>query len=105
MATSKFQLQDLIPLLATGIGAWSVFPKPPEEFSNLLDPAKNTYALPFRWALVFVLIWQGQGGRDVGQSLIGTLVMFLIAQAFNMATERKVKRAKASIAEQLSRYA
>lgn len=97
---STFQLTDLVPLLATGVGAWSVFPKAPQAWLDLFDAEKNSYAELFSWFLVYVLIWQGSGGRDVGKSLIGTATMFLIAQAFDFMAKQKRK----SIIEQLAAY-
>lgn len=58
--------------LATALGAWSVFPKPPAIVADL-----QTYTL-FSWFCVFVLLWQGGGGQHLALSAIVTLVLFVL---------------------------
>ena len=64
--------KDLILPLATAIGAYGGFPAPPAFFSEL------TQNEMFRWALVFVLIWQGGSGQDMKLALLVTALMFAV---------------------------
>ena len=95
------QYGDILSLLATGSIAWGVYPKAPTALTDLLDPEQNSFALLLQWFMVFVLIWQGQGKRDVGKALLGTLVMFLFVQVGEYMTKRKTVKKVESIAEQL----
>lgn len=65
---------DWIHPLATVMGAWGGFPKPPKIFLKLTQ-----YEL-FKWFLVFTLAYQGGAREDIKQALIITVVFFLIAK-------------------------
>ena len=62
--------KQLILPLATAIGAYGGFPNPPRVFSEL-----------FRWALVWVLIYQGGSGQDSKLALLVTALMFALHKA------------------------
>ena len=64
--------RDLILPLATAIGAYGGFPAPPKFFNEL------TQNEMVRWALVFVLIWQGGSGQDVKLAVLITALVFAI---------------------------
>ena len=64
--------KDLILPLATAIGAYGGFPTPPAFFSQL------TQNEMYRWALVFILVWQGGSGQDVKLALLVTALMYAI---------------------------
>jgi len=64
--------KDLILPLATAIGAYGGFPNPPRFFSEL------TQNEMFRWALVFVLVWQGGSGQDAKLAVLVTALMFAL---------------------------
>ena len=58
--------------LATGIGAYGGFPKPPKAFEKF---AKTELA---QWTLVFVLLYQGGAGQDVRFAISVTIAMYII---------------------------
>ncbi len=68
-----------IAIIITGIGAFSKFPKPPPLILKFLDNPKNIW---MKWALVYLLIWQGRFGdftfSSLAQSLNGTLILYVI---------------------------
>ena len=70
---------DLLTVLSTVVIAWGVFPKAPSFVSNLFDRS-NSYGELMKWAALVLLLWQGQGRRDIGQSLLATFVLFLLVQ-------------------------
>jgi len=95
------KLNDLIAVLATGAGAWSIFPKAPSAVTDLFDSEQNSFAELFKWLMVYILIWQGQGRLDMGKSLMGTLVMFLIAQVAERFSKKKANDEFDAVAEAL----
>lgn len=58
-------------MIATAIGSFGGFPKPPKIFMRLAK-----YEL-FKWLMMFILILQGGGGFDVKTSLLGTILVFV----------------------------
>ena len=67
--------KQLILPLATAIGAYGGFPNPPRVFSEL---TQNELV---RWALVWVLIYQGGSGQDSKLALLITALMYAIHKA------------------------
>ena len=61
-----------LPALATAFGAFGKFPPAPSFMVDLQE------AELFTWFCLFVLIWQGGGGKRLLFSVILTLVLFLI---------------------------
>lgn len=80
--------------LSTAVIAWGVFPEAPKPIADLFDPAKNEYAEFIRWAALFLLLWQGQANRDLGAALVGTLILFVIAQFFTPRSQMRRKTRK-----------
>lgn len=70
--------KDWLHPIATVVGAWGGFPKPPEIFLEL-----TKYEL-FRWFLVFVLAYQGGADEDLRQALIITVVFYLTTKLLNL---------------------
>ena len=66
----KLELETIIGVMATIIGAFGGFPQPPQAFLNL------TKHEPIQWFLVFVLAYQG--GHDPVLAVIATVVTFVI---------------------------
>ena len=68
-----------IAIIITGIGAFSKFPDPPPLILKFLNNPKNIW---MKWALVYLLIWQGRFGNftfdSLVQSLNGTLMLYAI---------------------------
>lgn len=69
--TKKMSGVFVLPL-ATALGAWSVFPKPPSIIADLQE-----YPV-FSWFCVFVLLWQGGGGQNIPRSAICTLILYVL---------------------------
>ena len=65
--------------LATAIGVWGGFPKPPEIFMKL---ARNEL---FQYLLVFIWIYQSYGSKqDIQTALIATVVLFLVTKFLDL---------------------
>ena len=64
----------LLPI-ATAIGAWGGFPKPPKFFTDLVNGSDL-----IKYLMVFILIWQGGGNQNTYTSLSITLVIYAIAE-------------------------
>ena len=60
--------------LVTAMIAWGGYPSPPQAFVMLTD-----YEL-FRYALLFILIWQGGGQQDLKTSLIATAIIYFVTK-------------------------
>jgi len=80
MVTRQQVWKDIIHPLATVIGAWGGFPKPPAFFARL---SKNEL---FQYFLVFVLVYQGGGSEDVATSLMLTVGLYLVTKILNLRT-------------------
>ena len=65
--------QLLLPL-ATAIGAYGGFPKPPAFFTELTNNEIG------RYVLLFVLVWQGGAGQDMKLSLLITALLYVVSQ-------------------------
>ena len=66
--------------IATALGSFGGFPKPPPIFIEL---AKNIYV---QWLLMFILILQGGSRGDIIYAIIATAIVFLLYQAVSMIT-------------------
>lgn len=75
----KTNLAGWVLAIATAIGAWGGFPAAPQWFVDLTDPAGTPNEL-FQYVLVFLLIYQGGGGRSMLFSLIMTIIVYLVAK-------------------------
>lgn len=64
--------------LATGLIAWGGFPHPPDAFINLTQ-----YEL-FRYALLFILIWQGGAQQDLKTAFIATAIFYFVVKIFEI---------------------
>ncbi len=62
----------LLPI-ATAIGAWGGFPKPPQFFTDLVEASDLV-----KYFMVFILIWQGGGNQNFHTSVTITLVVYAI---------------------------
>jgi len=65
--------QLLLPL-ATAIGAYGGFPRPPAMFTEITNNELG------RYALLFVLVWQGGAGQDVKLALMITALLYVVSQ-------------------------
>jgi hypothetical protein len=70
--------KDWIHPIATVMGAWGGFPKPPKVFLEL-----TRFEL-FRWFLVFILAYQGGAEEDIRQALIITVMFYLVTKLLNL---------------------
>lgn len=70
--------KDWLHPIATVLGAWGGFPKPPKIFLEL-----TRFEL-FRWFLVFTLAYQGGAEEDVRQALIITVIFYLITKLLDL---------------------
>lgn len=70
--------KDWLHPVATVMGAWGGFPKPPEAFLAL-----TKYEL-FQWFLVFVLAYQGGAEEDIRQALIITVIFYLVTKLLDL---------------------
>ena len=64
--------------LATAMIAWGGYPAPPKAFVEL------TRHELVRYALLFILIWQGGGGQDVTVSLVTTAIIYFVIKIFEV---------------------
>ena len=85
MAQVRLDLANWLLPIATAVGAWGGFPAAPSFFTDL---AKNEL---FQYFMLFVLIWQGGGGQDVGKSLMMTLFMFIFIKMFSNVSVKFIK--------------
>ena len=73
-----YDLQNLVLVMATAVGAYGGFPTPPPAFQRLT-------ANPLvQWALVFVLCYQGGAGQDVKLAALATVAMYALHQALSL---------------------
>jgi hypothetical protein len=70
--------KDWLHPIATVMGAWGGFPKPPKVFLEL-----TRFEL-FRWFLVFILAYQGGAEEDIRQALIITVIFYLITKLLDL---------------------
>ena len=70
--------KDWLHPIATVMGAWGGFPKPPKMFLEL-----TKFEL-FRWFLVFTLAYQGGADEEVKQALIITIIFYLITKLLDL---------------------
>ena len=73
----KYSVQQMVLVMATAIGAFGGFPKPPRVFSSLVQNEM------VQWALVFVLCYQGGSGQDVKMAALATAVMYVAKKALD----------------------
>lgn len=74
----NYNVQQLVLVLATVVGAWGGMPEAPPRFVEL---TRNPMV---QWALVFVLAYQGGGGQDLTLSALGTAMLFALNQAMRL---------------------
>ena len=67
-----YDLQALVLVMATAVGAYGGFPEPPAPVKALMQ---NQIV---QWALVFVLVYQGGSGQDVKLAALGTAMMYAL---------------------------
>ena len=70
----KYTSKQIVGAVATGIGAFGGFPTSP-QFAKL---AENEM---FRWAMVFILVWQGGGNHDPKLSALVTAALYAFSKA------------------------
>ena len=70
--------KDWLHPIATVMGAWGGFPKPPKVFLEL-----TRFEL-FRWFLVFVLAYQGGAEEDIRQALAITVIFYLVTKLLDL---------------------
>lgn len=72
----------IIGLLATGIGAYSLFPAPPKI---LIEYAEKYPSI--RWGFVWILLQQGSGGFNEVESTIGVGATYILWTYLNSLRE------------------
>ena len=72
--------KEIIHPLATVLGAWGGFPKPPAIFRRLASSEL------FRYFLVFALVYQGGGGENIARSVMVTVGFYLAAKILDLRT-------------------
>ena len=88
MATFKFDTMipfkgpALLLAFATGVGAFSIMPQPPQVLREL---GKNKIV---QWAMLFVMLWQGGAAQDVKLAAFVTAAMFAIYQVLPMMSAK-----------------
>ena len=70
--------KDWLHPVATVMGAWGGFPKPPKLFLEL------TRFEIFRWFLVFILAYQGGAEEDIKGALLITVVFYLTTKLLDL---------------------
>lgn len=73
----QYSVQKIVLVMATAIGAFGGFPKPPRVFSDLVQ---NEIV---QWALVFVLCYQGGSGQDVKLAALAVAIMYVAKKALD----------------------
>jgi len=68
----NFSQDQLILAAATAISAFSRFPQIPRSLERIYE---NELV---QWALVFILLWQGGGGKNAELSLLMTVVFYVV---------------------------
>jgi len=98
MSGFKYWVNWLHPI-ATVMGAWGGFPKPPQVFLNL-----TKFEL-FRWFLVFILAYQGGAGQDIKIALMVTVSLYLITKLFELrdVTSELQSVSKTSVQQEIQR--
>lgn len=64
----------LLLAFATGVGAFSIMPTPPQVLQDL---GKKKIV---QWAMLFAMLWQGGAGQDAKLAAFVTAAMFVIYQ-------------------------
>lgn len=64
--------QQIIVAVATAIGSWGMFPAPPMMVREL---AQNEMV---RYALLYILVWQGGAGKDHMLAALVTAAMYAL---------------------------
>lgn len=67
-----YDVNALVLVMATAIGAYGGFPTPPPLFQQL---TQNEIV---QWGLVFVLCYQGGAGQDVKLAALATVTMYAL---------------------------
>ena len=70
--TPTFIMVSVVFCFATAIGAWGGFSPAPPIFTKL---TRNAWV---RYALLFILVWQGGGSQNSYVSLFGTALFILL---------------------------
>jgi len=70
--------KDILHPIATVVGAWGGFPKPPIFFKKLAQ-----YEI-FQWFLVFLLAYQGGADEDLAQAFAVTIGLYLITKILKL---------------------
>ena len=69
-----YNLQALVLVMATAIGAFGGFPEPAPALQKL------TQNVAVQWGLVLVLCYQGGAGQDLKLAAMGTGALFALDQ-------------------------
>jgi hypothetical protein len=72
MQVLGYDLQTLVLVMATAVGAWGGFPTPPPVVSSLMQNQM------VQWGLVFVLCYQGGAGQDLQLAAMATVAMYAL---------------------------
>lgn len=68
----QYTLDELLPAIATGLGAMGMFPSAPKYVK---DAVAQFPAL--KWVAVFILVWQGGGGGDTSLAMYTAIIMYI----------------------------
>lgn len=61
--------------MATAVGAWGGFPQAPQFFKDLVEGNEL-----FKYAMVFVLVWQGGGQQNAKTAFITAAIIYFVTK-------------------------
>lgn len=74
----NYDRMEIVHALATMVGAFSVFPEVPDVLKNF---TKNEAV---KWILVFVLVWQGGGRKNIRLAVVLTIATYILFKVLKM---------------------
>ena len=82
----KINIPLIIALMTTAIGAFGNFPASPKVVDEFFNQNPQ-----YKWILIFLLLFQGQGGENIFESALGTGITYLIWRYLNSLDPQEEK--------------